>query len=58
MSTQPLIFSSAMEEHMKHISIIFKALHDANMKVSDEKSHFFESEIEFLGHIVKHKKSQ
>lgn len=48
-----LIFSNTAEEHMQHISVIFQALHDANMKVSDEKSHFFKPEIEFLGHIIK-----
>lgn len=49
-----LIFSDNMEEHMKHISLIVQALHDANMKISNEKSHFFKTEIEFLGHIIKH----
>lgn len=49
-----LIFSMSEEEHMKHISLIFKALHEANMKISNEKSHFFKLNIEFLGHIIKH----
>lgn len=26
------------------------------MKISNEKSHFYKSEIEFLGHIIKHEK--
>lgn len=51
-----LIFSNSLEEHMHHISLIFKALHKANMKISEEKSHFFRKEIEFLGHIIKHNK--
>lgn len=51
-----LIFSNTEEEHMQHITIIFEALHKANMKISREKSHFFKSEIEFLGHIIKHEK--
>lgn len=29
---------------------------EANMKISDEKSRFFRSDIEFLGHIIKHSK--
>lgn len=49
-----LIFSKTTEEHIKHISIIFQALHNANMKISNEKSHFFKTEIEFLGHIIKY----
>lgn len=48
-----LIFSDNMEEHMKHISLIVQALHDAKMKISNEKSHFLKTEIEFLGHIIK-----
>lgn len=51
-----LIFSDSLEEHMQHISIIFQALHEANMKISNEKSHFFKPEIEFLGHIIKYQK--
>lgn len=51
-----LIFSDTAEEHMRHISLIFGALYAANMKISDEKSHFFKSEIEFLGHIIKQNK--
>lgn len=38
---------------MEHIMIIINALHDANMKISSEKSNFFSSSIEFLGHIIK-----
>lgn len=51
-----LIFSNSIEEHMQHIKLIFQALHNASMKISEEKSHFFRKEIEFLGHIIKHKK--
>lgn len=48
-----LIFSNSPEEHMEHIAIIINALHEANMKISSEKSHFFTTSIEFLGHIIK-----
>lgn len=48
-----LIFSKTKEEHMQHIAIIVNALHKANMKISSEKSHFFKTSIEFLGHIIK-----
>lgn len=51
-----LIFSNTEEEHMTHISLVTKALYDAHMKISDEKSHFFKQKIEFLGHIITHKK--
>lgn len=48
-----LIYSSSAEEHMKHIKTIVDALHQAHMKISDEKSHFFKEEVEYLGHIIK-----
>lgn len=51
-----LIFSNTPVEHMQHIKQIFHALHSANMKVSNDKSHFFKHETEFLGHIIKHGK--
>lgn len=51
-----LIFSDNEEEHMQHISLVFNALHKANMKISDEKSHFFKQSIEFLGHVITHNK--
>lgn len=51
-----LIFSNSLEEHMEHISLIIGALHAANMKISNEKSHFFKNTIEFLGHIITHGK--
>lgn len=47
-----LIFSNTEEEHMKHIKTIVNAIHNANMKISGEKSHFFSDSIEFLGHII------
>lgn len=51
-----LIFSETEEEHMQHISLVVQALHEANMKISSEKSHFFKNSIEFLGHIITHGK--
>ncbi|GBP02397.1 Retrovirus-related Pol polyprotein from transposon gypsy [Eumeta japonica] len=49
-----LIYSSSPEEHMKHIEIVFEALNKATLKISNEKSKFFMSEVEYLGHIIKH----
>lgn len=51
-----LIFSNSYKEHLEHVSIVIQALNRANMRVSDEKSHFLKEEIEFLGHIIKHNK--
>lgn len=51
-----LIFSHTEEEHMIYISLVTKALYDAHMKISNEKSHFFKQKIEYLGHIITHNK--
>ncbi|GBP10946.1 Retrovirus-related Pol polyprotein from transposon gypsy [Eumeta japonica] len=51
-----LIYSSSPEEHMKHIEIIIKALNEATLRISIEKSKFFQTEVEYLGHVVKHGK--
>lgn len=51
-----IVFSKTEKEHLEHISLIFEALHQANMKASDEKSHFFKEKIEYLGHIIMHNK--
>lgn len=48
-----LIFSNSPDEHIKHIETVINALHMANMKISGEKSHFFTTSVEFLGHIIK-----
>lgn len=48
-----LIFSETEEEHMEHVNTIINALHDAHMKISSEKSHFFKTSTEYLGHIIK-----
>lgn len=48
-----LIYSNTPEDHMEHIRIVVNALHEANMKISSEKSHFFKTSTEFLGHIIK-----
>lgn len=48
-----LIFSDTPEEHLQHVRTVINALHEANMKLSNEKSHFFTKSIEFLGHVIK-----
>lgn len=48
-----LIFSKSEEEHIEHTTTIINALHNANMKISGEKSHFFKTSTEYLVHIIK-----
>lgn len=51
-----LIISDSEKEHLEHISLVCEALNRANMKISNEKSHFFKKQIEFPGHIILHNK--
>uniref|UniRef100_A0A0K8UJV7 Retrovirus-related Pol polyprotein from transposon gypsy n=1 Tax=Bactrocera latifrons TaxID=174628 RepID=A0A0K8UJV7_BACLA len=48
-----LIYSNSPEEHVKHITEIVQTLHNAYMKISEEKSKFFQTQTEFLGHVIK-----
>lgn len=40
------------EQHLQNIEDVFMLLYKANFKVSLEKSKFFRTEVNFLGHIV------
>lgn len=47
-----LIFSKSEEEHYAHLDLVFKLLHENQLYLNPEKSSFFKTEIEYLGHIV------
>ena len=41
-----------MQEHLKHIKIIFKKLKKAGLKLKESKCDFFKREIHYLGHLI------
>lgn len=47
-----LVFSDTEKDHTEHLELVMRALRDANMKMSDEKSQFYMKKIEYLGHII------
>jgi len=47
-----IIYSEDENSHIKHVDWVLKSLHDANMRVSVEKSSFFKKSVSFLGFIV------
>lgn len=47
-----LAYSESEEEHIKHLEIIFQILRAANLKLKPKKCSFFQTEVQFLGHIV------
>ncbi|MCO5555398.1 hypothetical protein L7F22_008944 [Adiantum nelumboides] len=47
-----IIYSKSMEEHKKHLQVIFQALRDNKLFINQKKSEFFLQEIQYLGHII------
>ena len=47
-----IIFSQTVDEHLKRLQEVFERLKQANLTLKPSKCHFFQQEVEFLGHIV------
>ena len=47
-----IIFSKTEEEHLQHITDIFKKLCKAGLKLKLSKYSFFQKELQYLGHLV------
>lgn len=47
-----IVYSETLNEHIEHLEIVIDTLREANMKISLEKSRFFETQVEFLGYVV------
>ena len=47
-----IIFSDTVSEHMIRLEEIFQRLQKANLMLKPAKCHFFQRQVEFLGHIV------
>ena len=47
-----MVFSKSKQEHKEHLNIVFDLLRANDLYANPEKSSFFQSEIEYLGHIV------
>ncbi|KAH8265713.1 hypothetical protein KR038_010730 [Drosophila bunnanda] len=50
-----IVFSEDENAHIRHVDWVLKSLHDANMRVSAQKSRFFKKNVSFLGFIVTNK---
>jgi len=46
-----IIVSSSFKKHLKHLTVIFRRLRQANLRLNPEKCHFCRSE-RYLGHVV------
>ena len=47
-----VIFSNNEVEHLQHLEIVFKRLHDADLKLKESKCDFFRSQIHYLDHML------
>lgn len=47
-----IVYSKTLEEHYEHLQMIIDTLEKSNMKISLEKSKFYEKEVEFLGYVI------
>ena len=48
-----IIFSPSMEEHIKHIQIVFDRLRQHQLKLKISKCKFMQEETQYLGFIIK-----
>lgn len=47
-----LIFSKNIDEHLRHLEMVFKALQIENIKLKLSKCQFAQSKVEYLGHTI------
>ncbi len=47
-----IIFATTFEEHLLRLKQVFDRIRKANLKLQPGKCHLFQTEVEFLGHIV------
>ena len=47
-----VIYSKAIEEHVRHLREVFRTLRDNKLYVKKEKCSFIQEEVPFLGHII------
>lgn len=46
------IMSKSFSEHLEHLSQIFQKFSEHNITINASKSHFFQSQVLFLGHVI------
>jgi hypothetical protein len=47
-----IVFADTFEEHVARLGTVLTKVHEAGLKVSAKKCHFFQEKVAFLGHIV------
>lgn len=47
-----IIFSSTFEQHLQRLDLVLTRLQQHNLKLKLQKCHFFQPEVQYLGHII------
>ena len=47
-----IIFSKTLEEHIRHTDEVLGLLKEAGVSLKLKKFHFFQSKVDYLGHVV------
>ena len=47
-----IVYGKTFEAHLQNLEEALKRLSDANLKLSPEKTVFFQLQVSFLGHLV------
>jgi len=48
-----IVFSRSPEEHLKHLDEVLTRLEKAGVTLEAAKGHFFQEEVEYLGHVIR-----
>lgn len=47
-----LVYSDTMEDHKRHLELLFEACSKSNLKLKRKKCNFGERKVEYLGHVL------
>lgn len=49
-----IIISRTFQEHLSHLTEVFRRLREARLRLNNDKCHFCVDQLKYLGHIVNH----
>ena len=47
-----LVFSQDIEQHLRHVRILFECLREADLKLTKRKCNFLKAHVQYLGHYI------
>ena len=50
-----IIYSTSIEQHIKHIDIVLGLLQEAGLKIKLSKCTFLQTSVNYLGHVISDK---